>query len=182
MKIYKLDGTKHSALKRVAALLHEAFPHAYRNLEEAFEEAKSLCIGDFVVLVAEVEDEIVGVIGAKAQYAHTGWELHPLAVTKTYQGKGIGRALYETLEDSMRAKGCVTLYLGTDDEFDRTSLSQVDLYEDTFTAIANIENLDRHPYAFYEKMGFKIVGVIPDANGLNKPDIMMAKRMPMQKR
>jgi aminoglycoside 6'-N-acetyltransferase I len=43
--------------------------------------------------------------------------------------------------------------------------------------IAAIRNLKRHPYEFYHKQGYAIVGVIPDANGLGKPDIMMAKRV-----
>jgi len=29
----------------------------------------------------------------------------------------------------------------------------------------------------YQKCGFVIVGVVPDANGLGKPDILMAKRI-----
>ncbi len=182
MKIYHLDKTDRKALKRVAELLHEAFPHAYKTMRIAMAEVDQLCEDIFVLLVAEVEGVIVGAIGAKAMYGHTGWELHPLMVSESYRGKGIGTALYQELESRMRAKGCVTMYLGTDDEFFKTSLSKVDLYEDTFSAIENIKNLDQHPYQFYEKMGFKIVGVIPDANGLNKPDILMAKRMLMQKR
>jgi len=35
-----------------------------------------------------------------------------------------------------------------------------------------------HAEAFYQKCGFVIVGVVPDANGLGKPDILMAKRVP----
>ncbi len=31
--------------------------------------------------------------------------------------------------------------------------------------------------ALYQKRGFVIVGVVPDANGLGKPDILMAKRI-----
>ena len=34
-----------------------------------------------------------------------------------------------------------------------------------------------HPFEFYQKLGFVIVGVMPDANGLGKPDIFMAKRL-----
>jgi aminoglycoside 6'-N-acetyltransferase I len=34
-----------------------------------------------------------------------------------------------------------------------------------------------HPYEFYKKVGFTIVGVLPDANGFGKPDIFMAKRV-----
>ena len=34
-----------------------------------------------------------------------------------------------------------------------------------------------HPAGFYLRMGFEIVGLIPDANGPGKPDILMAKRV-----
>jgi hypothetical protein len=39
----------------------------------------------------------------------------------------------------------------------------------------NIEG--RHPYEFYRKVGFTIVGALPDANGFGQPDIFMAKRV-----
>lgn len=42
---------------------------------------------------------------------------------------------------------------------------------------SHIRNLRDHPYEFYPKMGFAIVGVMPDANGIGKPDIFMAKRL-----
>jgi aminoglycoside 6'-N-acetyltransferase I len=31
-----------------------------------------------------------------------------------------------------------------------------------------------HPYEFYMKIGFSIVGVMPDANGVGKPDTRCA--------
>ena len=34
-----------------------------------------------------------------------------------------------------------------------------------------------HPAGFYQRMGFEVVGLIPDANGPGKPDILMAKRV-----
>jgi hypothetical protein len=40
-----------------------------------------------------------------------------------------------------------------------------------------IQNLARHPFEFYRKVGFAIVGLLPDANGFGKPDIFMAKRV-----
>jgi aminoglycoside 6'-N-acetyltransferase I len=46
-----------------------------------------------------------------------------------------------------------------------------------FEHITKIKNLRGHPYEFYHKLGFVIVGVMPDANGLGKPDIFMAKRV-----
>lgn len=48
---------------------------------------------------------------------------------------------------------------------------------DTFGKLTNIQNIGGHPYPFYEKLGYKIVGVFPDANGIGKPDIWMAKRI-----
>jgi aminoglycoside 6'-N-acetyltransferase I len=43
--------------------------------------------------------------------------------------------------------------------------------------IATIGNRRCHSYTFYQKCGFAIVGVVPDANGPGKPDILMAKRV-----
>ena len=58
-----------------------------------------------------------------------------------------------------------------------TTLSGVDLYPDPWQHIARIRNLGNHPYTFYQKLGFVISGVVPDANGPGKPDILMSKRV-----
>jgi len=81
------------------------------------------------------------------------------------------------LEAQVRQRGGLTLMLGTDDEDGMTTLAGVDLYDDPCRHITTIRNLRGHPYEFYQKVGFTIVGVIPDANGPGKPDILMAKRV-----
>jgi aminoglycoside 6'-N-acetyltransferase I len=81
------------------------------------------------------------------------------------------------IEEIIRHRGGTTIYLGTDDEDGMTSLADTDLYPDVFEHIARIKNLKHHPYQFYQKLGFVIVGVIPDANGPGKPDILMSKRV-----
>lgn len=68
-------------------------------------------------------------------------------------------------------------HVGNDDEDNSTSLSNTDLYENLYEKIVNIRNLKRHPFRLYQKMGFTIVGVMPDANGIGKPDIYMAKKV-----
>jgi aminoglycoside 6'-N-acetyltransferase I len=34
-----------------------------------------------------------------------------------------------------------------------------------------------HPFLFYRKLGYTVTGVVPDANGPGKPDILMSKRL-----
>jgi len=130
-----------------------------------------------IIFAAIADRRVIGIIGAIPQYGVTGWELHPLAVLKEYQQRGVGSALIEALECEVADCGGVMLYLGSDDETGTTSLYGADLYEDTFGKLTNIQNINGHPYPFYEKHGYKIVGVFPDANGIGKPDIWMAKRI-----
>ena len=88
-----------------------------------------------------------------------------------------GEALVADFEEQVRSRGGLMIYLGTDDENDQTSLSGVDLYPDPLTHLAQIKNIRKHPFEFYQKCGFAVVGVLPDANGFGKPDILMAKRV-----
>ncbi len=77
----------------------------------------------------------------------------------------------------MKLRGGLTVRLGTDDEDGMTSLSGCDLYHNLWEQIAHIQNLKGHPYEFYQKCGYTIIGVMPDANGRGKPDIIMGKRI-----
>ena len=123
------------------------------------------------------EGTVIGLIGGRPTYRGRAWELHPLVVYPDWQRKGIGRALVADLEAIAAEAGAYTLFLGTDDETGQTSLADVDLYPDPLDHLARIRNLRRHPYEFYLKCGFALVGVLPDANGPGKPDIFMAKRL-----
>jgi aminoglycoside 6'-N-acetyltransferase I len=121
--------------------------------------------------------QVLGWIGGIPRYDGHAWELHPLVVRRDARGRGIGRGLVIDLEDQVRRRGGLTIYLGADDENNRTSLGGTDLYPDVLGALSAIRNLGRHPFEFYRKLGFVIVGALPDANGLGKPDIFMAKRV-----
>lgn len=169
-------------IDEVATLLMDAFrehspdycPDKASALEEIQELLEPGCISRVAV---DEQGTVLGLIGGRPHYYGHAWELHPLAVRPEHQRKGIGRALVADLEQRVRERGALTLWLGTDDEDDQTTLSAVDLYPNPLEHLARIRNLRGHPYEFYQKMGFVIVGVMPDANGWGKPDIFMAKRV-----
>ncbi|BAU40733.1 GNAT family N-acetyltransferase [Leptolyngbya sp. O-77] len=168
-------------IQQLAAMLVDAFgrmEHGWRTLPSALAEVEESLAGDRLSRVAVLPSgEVIGWIGAIAQYRGSAWELHPLVVQRNWRRRGVGRSLVQDLEQQAAAKGGHTLYLGTDDELGQTSLFGVDLYCDPFQHIAQIRNPGNHPYKFYQKMGFQIVGVLPDVNGPGKPDILMAKRL-----
>ena len=182
MDIIALHSTSERHVRQTAALLHAALGNGWPDLDSALEEVHdSLQPGHVSRVAVDDNENVIGWIAAVPQYGEpphvTGWELHPLVVDPAHQGQGVGRALVADLERQLAARGAVTLFLGTDDEDGSTSLSGVDLYDDLFAPVRAIRNLNRHPYEFYQKCGFAIVGVIPDANGLGRPDILLAKRL-----
>lgn len=175
MKISFFPKGNKKYISQTAKILQEVFPTAYSD--SSIKELKKCLEEDRIALIAVKNDHVVGFIGAIPQYNKTGWELHPLVVKKSEQFKGIGTALIKALEQEVVLQGGITIFLGSDDESNKTSLSNTDLYIDTFQKIEHISNINKHPYEFYQKLGYKIVGVIPDANGIGKPDIIIAKRV-----
>lgn len=181
MKIIDLPADDEALLAQTANLLvicfDEAGGSAWPTPDVALAEVKESLAEGRISRIAVAEDgTVLGWVGGIRQYEY-GWELHPLVVHPRRQGQGVGRALITDLEQQVKARGGLTVYLGTDDENYRTSLGGVDLYPNVLAHAANIKNPGRHPYEFYQKMGYVVVGVIPDANGWGKPDIWMAKRI-----
>ena len=182
MRIIALTPNDAELIRQTARLLFEAFktnaPDAWPTLEAAVAEVHESFAPDRLSRVAIDEDgAVLGWIGGIKHYNGNVWELHPLAVSPAVQGRGIGRALVADLEEQVSQHGALTLWVGTDDEAGLTSLAGVDLYPNVWEHLAQIKNLRGHPYEFYQKLGFVIIGVIPDANGLGKPDIYLAKRV-----
>lgn len=182
MRIEDLRHEDTALIEQVAAMLVDAFaehhPDAWPDrasaraeVEESFEEGR-------ISRVALDDDETaLGWIGGIPQYDGRVFELHPLVVRPDRQERGIGSALVYDFEERVRERGGLTILLGTDDENDQTSLAGVNLFPDVLGHAARIQNLRRHPFAFYQRLGYVVIGVLPDANGLGKPDIFMAKSL-----
>lgn len=181
MQSIDMNSASEDLLKQAAELLVEGFrehwPEAWPTLEEAQETVQDLLGMDKICLGAVEGDTLLGWIGGLEEYDGHVWELHPMVVRADRQKRGVGRFLIAGLEDEVRRRGGLTIRLGSDDEDNMTSLSGVDLYDDLPGKIASICNLRGHPYEFYQKCGYTIIGVMPDANGRGKPDIIMGKRV-----
>ncbi|HWA90777.1 MAG TPA: GNAT family N-acetyltransferase [Rhizomicrobium sp.] len=164
--------------EQAAGILHRALAHMESgySLPEAREEVARFDGGARLAFAALDSAEVVGWVGAIKVYDHA-WELHPLVVAPERRRDGIGRALCGHLERYAAAQGVLTLYLGTDDDFGGTNLSGTDLFDGLLAKLAGATVTTGHPLAFYMKLGWQVIGAIPDANGPGKPDILMAKRI-----
>ena len=182
MRIVDLNAKDTALLEHVAALLVEGFAdtgsNAWRTQAEALETVHESFGADRVSRVAlDDAGAVVGWIGGLSTYDGRVWDLHPLVVRRDCRGQGLGRALVADFEARVRERGGSTIYLGADDENGGTSIGGRDLYPDPLQAAANAIGRTQHPLEFYRKLGFVVVGVLPDANGFGKPDIFMAKRV-----
>jgi aminoglycoside 6'-N-acetyltransferase I len=181
MKIIDLKKENKELIEQTAVILHESFKDiskAWPTMVLARDEVYESTGEDKISRIAVDDDKVVlGWIGGKSMYDGNVWELHPLVVKREYRGQGIGKVLVNDLEEKVKERGGLTIWLGTDDEDNSSSLSNTDLYENLYEKIVNIRNLKRHPFGFYQQLGFIIVGVMPDANGIGKPDIYMAKKV-----
>lgn len=180
MKIEMLDLNSQTVVNQCAAILVQAFethhPLAWRTIDSAKEELTCFSGEDRIALVAKnTESQVLGWIGAISQYAGHAWELHPLAVHPLRQLQGVGSSLVQALLKFLSNTQASTLYLLTDDENHQTSLSDLNLYPNPLGQLMQMTNINHHPFEFYLKLGFCLTGVIPDANGPGKPDILMSR-------
>lgn len=176
MKFIHLSQENIDYKKQAVLLLQENF-ESYEESEVAINEMDELLETEKICIALVKDENVIGLIGGAPAYSGNVWELHPLVIKKSDQYQGFGSKLLTFFEKEVNRRGGLTIYLGTDDEYNKTSLSNQDIYENLYSKLENIQNKNHHPFTFYQKNGYKIVGVIPDANGYGKPDILMAKRV-----
>jgi aminoglycoside 6'-N-acetyltransferase I len=179
--IIELSVDRKDLMEQAAKLLYQSFADltpAWPDMQAAREEVlDSLAEGKISRVMLDSDGRVIGWVGAQPHYDGHVWELHPLVVAESRRKQGLGRTLVEDIEAIVSDRGALTLWVGSDDEINATSLGGVDLYDDIPGAIRNVKNFKGHPYEFYTRLGFRIVGVMPDANGRGKPDIFLAKRV-----
>jgi len=181
MQIVDGHAAAEPLLRAAAALLVEGFrdhwPEAWPTLADAVEEVGEMLDPERIMLIAVEGEAVLGWVGGIPEYDGRVWELHPLAVAADRRNQGVGRALVGALEERCAERGGLTMVLGSDDEDGMTSLGGADIFPDLLGALAAIRNLRGHPFEFYQRLGFSLSGIVPDANGFGKPDILLAKRI-----
>lgn len=179
MQIINMTQLNQEQRTQAARILADSIPLGWPTLEDAQEEIRERLIPENTMLAAVEDGIVLGWGGILAPlYGGNVFELHPLAVRGDRRNRGVGRAIVLALEDAARRRGGLTIYLGADDEKEggETSLANVDLYADLPGRIASFDP-GTHQGGFYLKLGYKIIGVMPDANGIGKPDIIFGKRL-----
>jgi ribosomal protein S18 acetylase RimI-like enzyme len=145
----------------VMRLLHntpEFLPPEVDLAEEVVDDyLKDPAGSGYFTLVADLEPGIGGfVVYGPVPITDNVWELYWFAVDGNIRGQGIGRKLWEAAENNMWKAGARIMVLETSSksEYDRTNL-------------------------FYERAGYKVVGLIKDFYMLGDDQITYEKRRPL---
>ena len=180
MKI--IDATNEANLnQQMAEILLDGFSDtgtaAWSTIEECQKEAQNSLPQERISRIAVDENSKVLAWTIGDGVYDVTWELELLVVRRDSKLKRIGRKMLIDFENEVKKRKGTSVFIGSDDENNRTSLGGIELYPDPLEHLAKLRNLGGHPYEFYLKCGYTITGVIPHANGFGKPDIWMTKRL-----
>ena len=129
---------------------------------------------------AVLEDGVPGGWAGAAPTDETAWEVHPLLVDPGRHGGGLGRRLVADVERLAAAAGALTMSVSTGDDVRATTIGGTDLWADPLGALARLDVVDTragHAFRFWQKAGYRVVGVLPDAEGVGVPSILLAKSL-----
>jgi len=169
-------------IRQVAELLKDGFSdtgtEAWQTIEECLKDVRD-SLGDKKIsrIALGAEKEMLGWAAGAPLYGNVTWELEVIVVERGNRNKGIGSGLLGDFESEVKLRGGLNVFLGTDDENFRTSIGGTELYPDPLSHLSYLQNINQHPFEFYKKRGYTVVGVLPDANGIGKPDIFMSRRL-----
>jgi aminoglycoside 6'-N-acetyltransferase I len=180
-RLVTLDALDAAAQEQLARItLPSAAEHApawLPDLDAAREQVRgALAPGKIARVLIDAAGAPLGWIAADHDWDSV-WELHPLIIAIDHQRRGHGRRLVREIERLAAARGARTMMLGTSDTTGATSVSGVDLYDDTFGRLANLVAHRPHPVEFWRRVGYQVVGIIPDAEGIGAPSITLARRL-----
>jgi aminoglycoside 6'-N-acetyltransferase I len=148
---------------------------AWPTVSLAHATVREIAQHEHIAFGAFADSTLVGWIGATPSYNGNVWEIQLLGVTPEWQRNGIATTLVHRLVTAVAHAGCHTVCVWCDDESKSTSIGGDSLFPHPLDALARLESGPRHAGGFYEHIGFVRCGILPDANGPGKPDILYAK-------
>lgn len=183
MQLQSIEELDADDRERLATIVLEGFaehaPDAWPTIELAREE-----IDDYFErekrlsrVVRLDDDALAGWIAAHHAWGHV-WEIHPLVVAPEHRGRGLGRELVLAIEGLIWERDALVIDLGTSDETNSTTVGGIDICADPVRALASFRCLEPHAAGFWLKMGYSLVGFVPDAEGPGRPTIRFAKTRP----
>jgi len=175
MKLKEVESYTRYA-KDCASMLEATYPEVY-DKSESKETILHLLRGKNRLFVAEESSRVIAFVGVLHHVFPKAYQIEPLIVEHQFRRQGIGGKLLELTEFKLKQEGIHTLFITAQDTESSTNLSGQDFYADNPLALlANIE-YSNHPMRFYEKRGYHITGIIPDANGFGRPEYILSKRI-----
>jgi len=178
-QIVELKHSDELWIDDISGFLYTCFrkysPEWLPNLEASREEVKESFQQNRRSRVLLKGGKVIGWISAFTD-KHC-WEIHPIAVLPEEHRKGYGKLLVEDISTLAKESGAVSIWAGTGDETNSTSLSNLDLYQCMTKAIENFNAPTDHAANFWLDIGFTLVGVLPDEEGLGKPGLHFARRL-----
>jgi ribosomal protein S18 acetylase RimI-like enzyme len=168
--LYTVDplGQEDAALLRgVADLLVIAFPTLYAG-------DVTRALADVVQFAPEDRSLVARMEHFKRQVSA---EIKSVAVHPARRRRGVGRTLVMAAEERMRASGCVTMLATVGDTRGRTNLYGADVIGDAPRLLAGFACHADHPAGFFLTIGYRPVGLLPDAYGPGKHDLTLARRI-----
>lgn len=149
------------------------------TVSDAMTELHRCVISENLSRMALRDEVPVGWISA-CPVNKTVWEIHPLLVDPNTHRQGVGTLLVNEVENILKARGVWTIQVSTSDATNATTLSGKDLYIDPLGELQKLDVTDSkvgHALQFWIRSGYKVVGILPDAEGMGKPSICLAKRL-----
>lgn len=172
-----------------AALIQESmreFSSAWPTFDASLGELLDAARREEGILLAAVSpaQRLCGMLSGAPEYVGQVLRVDLVAVTAEFQRRGVGRMLMQSLAEIGRNRGYHSLLARVPDEAGRTPLAGVELYPSPLAHLQALkENLSGrnpaldHPVSFFLRLGFHLCGVVPDAHGCGRPEILLSRRI-----
>lgn len=147
--------------------------HVDREIALLWLESPYLAAEWYARVAIDKTGTIAGWMAATREHPH-GWRAMPLVVRADLRRRGVGRALIADLAAFVAEDGPGTVYASLPGEVS-TSITGRALFPNVLGRVLDVPSPDDHPLTFYRRVGFEVVGVLPDVVCPGTHELLLAK-------